>query len=304
MGSRILYYGVIVPISLLPHVLLYAFSDVVFFIMYYLVGYRKKVVLKNIENSFPEKSNREHEQIARKFFRHLCDLILESLKGFTISKRQLDKRFKVRNPEMLDAFFAQGKGLVMIGGHYNNWEILALGLGYQIKHLPIGIYKKLSNPFFNEKMKQTREKGRLVMVPTHEAKASFDKEYGEPTAIIFGIDQNPSNPARCYWTMFLNQETPVSFGAEKYAKEYDRPVIYGQIHKMKRGYYETELVLISESPRDEPHGAIMEKGTRELERMIMEQPEYWLWSHKRWKATKPEGVVVHGKAEEKSSSLS
>ena len=272
---------------MLPHVLLYAFSDAVFFVLFYLVGYRKKVVLKNLENSFPEKTDAERQIIARKFFNHLCDIILETIKGFTISEKQIRKRFAVRNPELLDKYFDQGRDVILIGGHYNNWEMLALGLGYEIKHLPIGIYKQLSNPYFDSKMKSTRQKGRLVMVPTYEAKATFEREFAEPTAIIFGIDQNPSNPDRCYWTTFLNQDTAVSFGAERYARQYHRPVLFGLIHKVKRGYYEADFHVVSEDPASEPHGVIMERGTRAVEDAILHQPQYWLWSHKRWKAKRP-----------------
>ncbi len=290
MGSRILYYLVILPISIMPYPLLYLHSDFAFLMIYHVVGYRKKVVLKNIQNSFPEKSPEEHKKIMRKFYRHFCDLILESLKGFTISKKQLDKRFKLRNPEVSDAFFEKGQNLVMVGGHYNNWEILALGIGYQMKHLPIGIYKPLHNKYFDEKMKKTRQRFGLKLCPMKETKAHFMGDHGKPNGIIFAIDQTPSNTKKCHWMEFLNQDTPVFFGAEKYAREFDRPVIFCTIHKVKRGHYEAELEVITDTPNELPHGAITEMNTQRLEKDIIEKPEYWLWSHRRWKHKRPEGI--------------
>ena len=175
----------------------------------------------------------------------------------------------------------------MIGGHHNNWEMFASGVGFYMDHLPIGLYKRLSNDYLNKKMKSTRQRFRLVMVPTTETREAFERTFDEPNGIVFGIDQRPSRANRCYWTTFLNQDTGVAFGAEKYAREYDRPVIYGVIHKVKRGHYETEFRLITEGPTSEPHGAILEKGTRMLEDDIRQAPEFWLWSHKRWKVKKP-----------------
>ena len=283
MGSKIAYYGLILPISYLPYFLLYALSDFVFVVMYYIVGYRKKVILKNIKNSFPEKTEIEHKRIMRKFYHHFCDLILESLKGFTIPEKQLRKRFKLRNPEVADQFYEQGKDVVFTGGHYNNWEILASGINCELKHLPIGIYKPLHNKFFNSKMKSSRERFGLVLCSMRETKETFEKKFDEPNGIIFGIDQSPSNNKKCHWMTFLNQETAVFFGAEKYAKEYNRPVIFCSIHKVKRGYYEGELHLVSDNPAATANGELTELNTKILEKDIIANPEFWLWSHKRWK---------------------
>ncbi|HRN41986.1 MAG TPA: hypothetical protein PK649_07935 [Vicingus sp.] len=145
MANRLIYYGVILPISYLPYFLLYRLSDFTFFIMFRLIGYRKKVVLNNIKKSFPHLSEQEHRKIMAKFYQHFCDLVLESLKGFTISEKQLNKRFKVRDRAIVDKLYDEGKNIVFVGGHYNNWEMLALGVSMQMRHLLIGIYKPLSN---------------------------------------------------------------------------------------------------------------------------------------------------------------
>ena len=292
MGSRLLYYLVILPISILPYPLLYGFSDIVYLILFRLVGYRKSVVRTNVERSFPDMTVERRNEVVQKFYHHLCDLVLETIKGFTISKRQLRKRFKMRNPELLEHYFEEGRSVVFVGGHYNNWEILALGVGFDIQHLPIGIYKPLNNKFFNDRLLKTRQRFRLGMVPIKDVKEMFKKGFDEPSGIIFGMDQSPSNPARSHWMEFLNQDTAVSYGAEKYAREYNMPVLYCTIHKMRRGYYEGQLRPVTDDPSKNAKGEIIEKSTRILEADILNIPQYWLWSHKRWKAKRPQHHLV------------
>ncbi len=283
MGSRLTYYLFILPISVLPYTLLYLLSDAFKLLLYYVIGYRKEIVLGNIRRSFPDKSPAEHNVIMRKFYGHFCDLVVESFKGFTVSEEQLRKRVIVRNPELVNKYYHDGLDVIFVGGHFNNWEIGAQALGMSIKHLPIGIYKPLHNIYFDTKMKTSRERYRLLMVPMSETRKTFESKYNEPNGIIFGIDQSPGKVSKCYWTKFLNQDTPVAYGVEKYAKEYDRPIIHTVIHKVKRGFYEIELRLISEKPNDLPYGAIIEKCTQSIERDIVKLPEYWLWTHRRWK---------------------
>jgi KDO2-lipid IV(A) lauroyltransferase len=243
--------------------------------------------MQNIRNSFPEKSEKEHILICKKFYKHFCDLILESLKTFTISKKQVSKRVVCKNPELIDRYFEQGQSVIIAGGHYNNWELFAVGIDALIKHKTIGIYKPLSNKYFDEKMRTTRSKYGLYMISTKIVKRVFDEEINRPTATIFAIDQSPSNPRTCYWMEFLNQDTPILFGAEKYAKDYNYPVLYGRINKEKRGYYSFEFFETGENPKDTTYGEITEKVTRLLENDIRAIPEYWLWSHRRWKHKRP-----------------
>ena len=283
MGSKLLYYLAILPISYLPYNILYFISDVLCLILYYVIGYRKKVILSNIQNSFPEKSTEEQMEIMRSFYSHFVDIIVESIKGFTITENQIRQRFKVRNPEILDQFFKDEINLIMAGGHYNNWEYFALGIGLHIKHIPVGIYKPLSNKFFGEKMKKTRQRFGLKLLSMKETKEGFKKGFGKPDVIIFAFDQSPSNAKNSYWMRFLNQDTAVLFGVEKYAKEYNRPVIFCTIHKTKRGHYECEFQIMSEDSNNLPYGKITEMNTLQLEKDILEKPEFWLWSHRRWK---------------------
>jgi Kdo2-lipid IVA lauroyltransferase/acyltransferase len=286
--NYLLYYIVIIPISLLPFPVLYSLSDFLFVIFYYVTGYRKKVIIQNIHSSFPEKTAEEHNEIAKKFYHHLCDLIVESLKIFTISQKQVQERMICKNPEVVNKFFDENKSVLLAGGHYNSWELFAVAIDEIIKHQSIGIYLPLTNKFFDEKMRRTRSKFGLRMISTKIVKQVFEEEKNNLTATIFAIDQSPSKPDNCYWMKFLNQDTGVSFGTEKYAKEYNYPVIFGRVYKPKRGHYVMEFELVYEYPQLTVTGEITEKITKMLEADIIKQPEFWLWSHRRWKLKKPE----------------
>lgn len=283
MGSRILYYFIILPISYLPFFLLYRLSDFTFFIMFYVIGYRKKVVISNLRNSFPEKSEHEIRTIARKFYQHFCDLVLEGLKGFTISKKQINKRFKMDQSGVIEDLYKQGKDIVFVGGHYNNWEMLALGIAMELSHTIVGIYKPLSNKFFNEKMKNSRQRFGLVLCPMRQVKKYMEEDYGNPKGIIFAVDQSPHKKKTAVWGKFLNQDTAMFYGAEKYAKDYNVPVVYAVINKVKRGHYVAHPRLLTENPNELGYGEIIRTANRFLEEDIRKAPQYWLWTHRRWK---------------------
>jgi len=281
--SYLLYYLFIIPISLLPFPLLYLLSDFLFFIFYSLLGYRKKIVVSNITNSFPEKSKQEVNEITKLFYKHFCDVIVESLKSFTISDAQISKRMILKNPELLNSYYDKKQSVILAGGHYNNWEWIAVALDKQMKHQSIAIYKTLSNKFFDEKMRSTRGKFGLLMVSTKLVAETFSKFKNELTATIFAIDQSPSNPKKCYWMNFLNQDTPVLFGTEKFSKDYNQPVLFGTITKVKRGFYQIAFETVTDNPTNTEHGYITETTTKLLEAEIIKAPQYWLWTHRRWK---------------------
>lgn len=283
----LLYYCFIIPISHLPFFCLYRISDFLYYLFYYGLGYRKKVVLKNIQQSFPEKTHAEHIIICKKFYRHFCDLILESLKVFTISEKEVRKRMVFKNPELLNTYFHRHQSIIIAGGHYNNWELFAVAVDAPMLHQAIAIYKPLTNRFFDAKMRTTRSKYGLRMISTKIVKEIFDEQKNNLTAMIFGIDQSPSKAAKSYWMKFLHQDTAVLFGTEKYAKEYNYPVVFGHITKEKRGHYSFEFFPVCDEPQQTSHGEITEKITTMLEADIKNQPEFWLWSHKRWKHKKP-----------------
>lgn len=285
--NHLLYYGFIIPISLLPFRLLYIVSDGLFILFYRIVGYRKTVVVTNLKNSFPEKSEQEIKELTEQFYRHFCDLVLESLKVFTISEKEAKERMTFKNPEVINRHMDENKSVMLAGGHLNNWELFAVVVASVMKHKAVAIYKPLTSAYFDERMKATRGKFGLHMVSTKKVNEYFQAEASNLTATIFGIDQSPSNPSKCYWTTFLHQDTGVLFGCEKYAKEYNHAVVYGRINKEKRGYYNFEFLDVTSEPRQTASGEIMETITRLLEKDIIKAPQFWLWTHKRWKHKRP-----------------
>lgn len=288
MGSKILYYLVIIPISILPYFILYGISNFMYFIMYYVIGYRKKVIKGNIYTSFPDLEEKEKKKIVKKFYLHFCDLIIESIKNFTVSEKQIKKRVKFNNIDLPDALFDKGKSVVTIGGHYGNWEMYAMVAGNIMKHKQYGIYKPLSNEFFEKKVKTSRTAYGMNMIPMKEAKSYFEKKHPAPITVIFGSDQWPSKPERAYWTSFLGRETPFLFGAEKYAKDFDWAVVYCEILREKRGHFIINYHLLTENPKELENGEIIDLFVKKLEKTIEGNKPYWLWSHKRWKKTKEE----------------
>jgi len=259
--------------------------------MYNVIGYRKKVVLQNITRSFPNKTTAEHIQITKGFYRHFCDLVLESIKVFTISQVEVNQRMKVINPDFLDRFYQQGKTVIVAGGHYNNWELFAVAIDAPIKHKAVAIYKPLSSLFFDKRMRESRSKYGLEMISTRKVADEFKRDSAPLRAIIFGIDQSPRSAEKSYWSTFLNQDTAMLFGTEKYAKEYNLPVVYARINKVSRGHYVTEFVEAIENPLNTSYGEITKRMNELLEKDILKQPEYWLWSHKRWKHKRPVELV-------------
>jgi KDO2-lipid IV(A) lauroyltransferase len=237
-------------------------------------------------------SDKEHHVLMKKFYIHLCDVIVETFKSFTISKAQISKRMVLQNPELLDSYYKQGKSLILAGGHYNNWEWIATGIDQQISHKSIAIYKTLSNKFFDEKMRTTRSKFGLDMISTKRVAEVFQTNKDKLTATIFAIDQSPSNPRKAYWMNFLNQETACLYGTEKYALEYNMPVLFGTVTKVGRGYYTFEFRVVADDPSKTEKGFITRQTNLELEKDIVKAPEFWLWTHKRWKHPRPADIPM------------
>jgi KDO2-lipid IV(A) lauroyltransferase len=286
--AAIIYYLFLKPLSLLPLRVLYIFSDILAFIFFRLIGFRKKVVLTNLKNSFPERSDAEIQAIAAKFYSHLCDVIVESVRSFSIPKEELLERVKVMNPEIFTPYYEQGQSIILAGGHYNNWEMTATSMAGQIPHHVAAIYKPFGNRFFNDKVKASRGQLGMEMVPKSSNKDLFKAAQEQAITIVLGTDQSPSNAKRAYWMEFLNQDTAVLFGTEKYAKQYGYPVVFGWVKKVKRGYYELTFEMVTDQPQQLPYGAITEMHTRLLEQEIRQAPAYWLWTHKRWKRKRSE----------------
>jgi KDO2-lipid IV(A) lauroyltransferase len=258
--------------------------------MYRVFGYRKKVVIQNITNSFPNKSKQEHKQIVSGFYRHFCDLLLEGLKAFTMSEAEVRQRAKPLNLEYIDRFYEKGQNVIIATGHHNNWELLALALNIEIKHQAVVIYRQLKNKFFDEKVKSSRSKFGLILTSTKIAMRAFQKAE-DLSAVTFAFDQSPGKTDGCYWGPFLNQDTPMTFGVEKYAKHLNTPVLFMHINKVKRGYYTYEFSDAIEDPRNTGYGEITRKINALLEQDIIAEPQYYLWTHKKWKHKRPADLI-------------
>ena len=272
--------------SLLPFSILYVLSDFIYLIVYYLIGYRKKVVRENLKRSFPDKTDRELLAIEKKFYHHLCDLLFESIKMATISKEEMSRRMKILNYEPLLKHYDENKSVLLITSHYGNWEWTSSFSMYLPADKPMyQVYKQLKNKFFDRLIYNLRIRFGSVNVEVNEL---FDvlsslKQQGKMGMIGLISDQSPSRKGIKYQSQFLNQRTPVITGTEIIAKKYDFPVYFVQIRRVKRGYYTCNPVPICLHPQESGKFEITEKYIRLLEQEIMAEPAYWLWSHRRWK---------------------
>jgi Kdo2-lipid IVA lauroyltransferase/acyltransferase len=293
MMSAILYYLFLKPLSLLPLRVLHGISDVLYLVLYRIFGYRKKVVRDNLKRSFPEKTDAELRVIERKFYSHFCDLVVESVKNFSISEADSQARVKAVNAEEIALLAREGKNIIVAGGHYNNWELWGVAAAKHFEHELVGVYKPLTNQFFDQKMRETRGRFGLSLVPMKDSAAYLTREHQRPVALVLAIDQSPSNPHKCYWTDFLGRDTAVLFGTELFAARHALPVIFGRMTKIRRGYYEISYEIITEDGSQLPYGELTQCVTRALEAQIRETPEFWLWTHKRWKHRLPEGRTLN-----------
>ena len=272
----------------LPLRILYVFSDLLYLVLYYLPSYRRKVVRTNLKNSFPEKTEKELISIEKKFYKHLADLFIETFKLTHMSKAQQMKRCTISNTQILDKLLEGKRDVVAILGHYNNWEWLNI-LPLYTRYKTVSIYKPLQNNYFNDFTNALRSKFGMVLTPMSIIIREIinDRINKINTLSSFLSDQTPVKSEIKYWTTFLNQDTPVYLGAEKVAKKYDMAVIYFHIQKIKRGYYNLNIELLFDHTAGLPDHLITETHVRRLEEIIKEKPEYWIWSHRRWKHKKP-----------------
>ena len=289
MLSWIAYYFFIFPASLLPLRIIYLFTDVFYLLLITVFPYRRSVIRQNIDRSFPEKTTKEKRKIERKFYHFLTDLLAEGTKNLSISKKELQQRFMVRNPEVLDELYAQKKNTILVSGHFNNWEWLITALNLLFKHQAVGVGMPLTNGFWDRTLNARRSRFGMKVIHAKIIREFYEKNR-DITANLVLADQSPGNSLKCYWTTFLNQQTGVFFGPELLANQYDLAVVYFTIHKVKRGYYEMELKEITRNPKQLEWGVITEEHTRLLENAIQKEPSRWLWSHKRWKREVPENL--------------
>ena len=279
-------------VSLFPLWIQYRVSDFVFVVVYYVMGYRKKVVFQNLKNSFPEKSVKEIRLIAHKFYRHLCDVFFESIYLISITDKNAMRRYQAKNPELVQNLLDERKNIIVATNHYANWEWGCIFSLFFPELTAMPIYKPLHNKLFDRLFLHSRSRFGATPIPMKKTLREIINAQRENKLIgIYSLgDQRPPKQDLHYWTTFLNQETPMITGIEKLAKKFNLAVVFMDIDKIKRGKYITTFRMISENPADEPEYSITEKYARMLETMIIRRPELWLWSHKRWKYKKEDFI--------------
>ncbi len=273
-------------LSLLPFWVMYRVSDFMCFILFHIIKYRRKVVDINLRKSFPEKTDEEINALSRKFYAYLCDLTLETLKKLTMTKKQTLKHIKFKDTELFAKLHAEKKSVILLMGHYGNWEWAGSSFTLQTDYQLYVIYKPLSNKYFEDLMVKTRTMFGTRLIKYQSTLRDMLAYKNDITATAFIADQTPP-PETAYWTNFLNQETPVFTGAEKIGKKLGFPIVFINIDRVKRGYYVISAELLFENPKDTAENEISETFIQRLEKEVIKKPEIWLWSHRRWKHKKP-----------------
>lgn len=289
--SRSLGYYVALPfvygISLLPFRALYLLSDVLFLVLYRIVGYRTRVVLGNLKSSFPDKTDAERRRIAADFYRWFCDLLLESLKTLTVTPLAVRERVTFEGMDILRAYAERKQSVIVVLGHFGNWELAGARYSQEtgIPQLYV-IYRPLHDRGFDDLMHRMRTRHGTRLYSMKETSQAMVRDKDLVTATAFIADQTP-HADRAYWLTFLGQDTPVYFGTEATARKFNYPVVYLSIMQRGRGHYCMTVETLVENPAEVPAGEITERHTARLERDIRERPDLWLWTHRRWKHKRP-----------------
>ncbi|NHM04748.1 lysophospholipid acyltransferase family protein [Flavobacterium celericrescens] len=283
----LLLYPILWLISILPFPIFYLFSDFVYFLTYNLIGYRKKVVRANIALALPHLSEKERLSIEKKFYSHLCDMFLEMIKTLTISQKEVEKRFTFTNLEVYHELEKQNKSIALLCAHYASYEWV-ISMNYHITYKGFGIYKKIANPYFDKLVRKIRSKFKAALITTKETIPTIAENHKQGLLCLYGFasDQSPKKNAAYHWAPFMGHIVPVHTGAEMLAKRFDMNVIFLRTKKIKRGYYEASFELLSNDAKSVPNYDITDRFLQLVEEQIHEAPEFYLWTHKRWKYMK------------------
>ena len=276
----------IIAFAIMPFWLIYIFSDILYFLLYKVFKYRLTVVRDNLKKSFPDKSKEDLRRIEKLSYTNLCEITVESLKAFTMSKEQIFARHKVINEDDLRHLYPTVGGIIALPNHYGNWEWGAMSC-MQLEWPGIALYKPLSNKYLNDYIQKNRSRLGTELVSIYDTARSFIKNKDLKKNYVMASDQSPSNSNKAYWVDFLGRDTAFLHGTEVYAKKYNYPVVFVDIQRVKRGYYTLELSLITEKPKELKDGELTQMFANKLEEVIMKKPENWLWTHKRWKLSRP-----------------
>ena len=280
----ILLYPILFLISILPFRLLYIFSDCVYILVYRIIGYRKKTVRENLALALPHLTEKERLVIEKKSYKHLCDMFLEMIKTMTISVKEIEKRFVLKNVDYYLEMEKQGKSIALMCGHYASYE-WSISINSRITFEGFAIYKRINNKYFDDLVKKIRSRFKAYLITTKETVPTIEanNEKGVKGLYGFASDQSPQVKSKTYWSKFMGIEVPVYTGAEMLAKKFDMNIMFMKIKKVKRGFYEMEFELLTDDAKSIPNYEITETFLRKVEQQILEAPEFYLWTHKRWK---------------------
>lgn len=283
----LLAYPIIWIISMLPFRLLYMLSDIVYVIVYYVIGYRKKTVRKNLALALPHLSEKERRTVEKKFYQHMCDMFIEMIKTMNISKEEICKRFVFTNIEIYQELEKQNKSVALMCSHYASYEWI-FAMNYYSDFVAYGIYKQIKNPYFDKLVHKIRSRFNAKLITTKQTIPTIINNNKDNVLALYGFasDQSPKESSAFHWAKFMGIEVPVHTGAEMLAKRYDMNLVYLNTKKVKRGHYEATLELLSDNPKEIPNYDLTDKYLELLEKQIYEAPEYYLWTHKRWKYKK------------------
>lgn len=277
-------YPLLWLVARLPFPLLYLLSDGVFFLLFHGVRYRRGVVRDNLRLVFPDRPESDRRIIERRFYAHMCDMFLEMIKTLAISEREMQRRFRIDNLEVLHRLERQNRVVVLLMPHYASWE-WALSLDSHIRSRGYGVYQPLGNPYFDKLVRRIRAKWGTTLIPTRETRKGVAEivRKGELATIGFISDQSPMVKKAVHWGEFMGITVPMHTGAEELCKKHDLPAVYLKVRKTGRGFYRSEIILLTDQPQTVPDYGITDAFFREVERSIYEAPEYYFWTHKRWK---------------------
>ncbi len=284
---QLLVFIVVYPflwlISILPYRLFYAFSDLVFFVLYRLIGYRKKVVYENLRLVFPEKTHEEIVQIQYDFYKHMCDMFLETVKSMNLTKEAVKKRYHIVNIEVLRDIL-KDKSVFLVCSHYANWE-WNVSINNYVDAKGYAVYQKIGNAFFDAFIKKVRTRWNTTLITQQQTVKTVMRNQEQHIRSCYGMvsDQSPQAHLATYWSDFMGVRVPIFNGAESMARKLDMAVVFIKVSKVKRGYYQAEFIPITTSAKSTRQHEITDTFLRLTEQQIREKPAHYLWTHKRWK---------------------
>lgn len=283
-------------VAKLPFPIVYLLADMFYLVVYYIMGYRKDVVSQNLKNSFPEKDDTEIKKISKKYFRHFSELMVETIKMNGMTEKDFRKRMTIKNPELVNGYFESGKSVVVLTMHYNNWEWSTCFPLY-LKHKIYGVYKPLNNLKFDRYMNKMRSKSGVDMISNAQVLRSVLKSdrANEQVFTWLAGDQTPPKHHKD-WFSFLNQDAMFYPGPAFISQKFDQPVLFQKLEKIGRGRYQTTFEVLCEDPKKLTENEIMAKYIDKMEEVIREKPEFYLWSHRRWKHKRPAELPLQNRA--------